>query len=289
MDRNTFVFVVATLAAIGLLFSSGYGFAGGLVVLAVAFTVLWLVSLPLENAGIVDIFWGPGFILVGAYYATTVSGAPTLRGLLVLGLVTVWGLRLALYIGIRNAGAGEDFRYRKWREEAGTRFWWISLVKVFLLQALVLWIVSSPLLLAQLDGGENMIALDVLGIALWGFGLLFETVADWQLLRFKKRSTNAGRVMRSGLWSVSRHPNYFGEAVLWWGIGLLAVPGGGWLALVGPLMINFLLLKVSGVVMLDTAMVERRPAYADYISTVPAFVPRLRFRYSSEPQGTERS
>jgi steroid 5-alpha reductase family enzyme len=289
MDRNTFVFVVATLAAIGLLFSSGYGFAGGLVVLAVAFTVLWLVSLPLENAGIVDIFWGPGFILVGAYYATTVSGAPTLRGLLVLGLVTVWGLRLALYIGIRNAGAGEDFRYRKWREEAGTRFWWISLVKVFLLQALVLWIVSSPLLLAQLDGGENMIALDLLGIALWGFGLLFETVADWQLLRFKKRSTNAGRVMRSGLWSVSRHPNYFGEAVLWWGIGLLAVPGGGWLALVGPLMINFLLLKVSGVVMLDTAMVERRPAYADYISTVPAFVPRLRFRYSSEPQGTERS
>ncbi len=289
MDRNALVFVVATLAAIALLLSSGYGFAGGLVVLAVAFTGLWLVSLPLENAGIVDIFWGPGFILVGAYYAMTVSGAPTLRGLLVLGLVTVWGLRLALHIGIRNVGAGEDFRYRKWREEAGANFWWVSLLKVFLLQAVVLWIVSSPMLLAQLGGGESMIALDALGLALWGFGFLFETVADWQLLRFKKKSATAGRVMRSGLWSVSRHPNYFGEAVLWWGIGLLALPTGGWLSFIGPLMITFMLLKVSGVVMLDAALVERRPEYADYISTVPAFVPRFRFRRSNERQGTDSS
>ena len=281
MDRNAFVFVIATLAAIVLLLTSGYGFAGGLVVSAVAFTILWLVSLRLENAGIVDIFWGPGFIFVGAYYTMTVPGAPTLRGLLVLALVTVWGLRLALHIGIRNAGAGEDFRYRKWREEAGNRFWWISLLKVFLLQALVLWIVSSPLLLAQLGGGESLTALDVLGLALWSFGFLFETVADWQLWRFKKDPATAGRVMRSGLWSVSRHPNYFGEAVLWWGIGLLALPTGGWLSFIGPLMITFLLLKVSGVVMLDAALVERRPEYADYIATVPAFVPRLRFRHSS--------
>ena len=281
MDRNAFVFVIATLAAIALLLTSGYGVAGGLVVSAVAFTVLWLVSLRLENAGIVDIFWGPGFILVGAYYTMTVPGAPTLRGLLVLALVTVWGLRLALHIGIRNAGAGEDFRYRKWREEAGNRFWWISLLKVFLLQALVLWIVSSPLLLTQLGGGESLTALDVLGLALWSFGFLFETVADWQLWRFKKDPATAGRVMRSGLWSVSRHPNYFGEAVLWWGIGLLALTTGGWLSFIGPLMITFLLLKVSGVVMLDAALVERRPEYADYIATVPAFVPRLSIRHSS--------
>jgi len=276
MDRNAFVFVIATLAAIALLLTSGYGFAGGLVVSAVAFTILWLVSLRLENAGIVDIFWGPGFIFVGTYYTMTVPGAPTLRGLLVLALVAVWGLRLALHIGIRNAGAGEDFRYRKWREEAGNRFWWISLLKVFLLQALVLWIVSSPLLLAQLGGGESLTALDLLGLTLWSFGFLFETVADWQLWRFKKDPATAGRVMRSGLWSVSRHPNYFGETVLWWGIGLLALTTGGWLSFIGPLMITFLLLKVSGVVMLDAALVERRPEYADYIATVPAFVPRLR-------------
>ena len=289
MDRNALIFVVAALAATGLLLTSGYGFTGGLVVAAVAFSILWLVSLALENASIVDIFWGPGFILVGAYYAVTVSGAPTQRGLLVLGLVTVWGLRLALHIGIRNAGAGEDFRYRKWREEAGTNFWWISLFKVFLLQAVVLWIVSSPLLLAQVGGGESVTTLDVLGVALWGFGFLFETVADRQLQRFKKSPDTSGRVMRSGLWSVSRHPNYFGEAVLWWGIGFLALPTGGWLSFVGPLMITFLLLKVSGVVMLDAALVERRPEYTDYISTVPAFVPRLRFRRGNERQGTASS
>jgi len=276
MDRNALIFVVAALAATGLLLTSGYGFTGGLVVAAVAFSILWLVSLALENASIVDIFWGPGFILVGAYYAVTVSGAPTQRGLLVLGLVTVWGLRLALHIGIRNAGAGEDFRYRKWREEAGTNFWWISLFKVFLLQAVVLWIVSSPLLPAQLGGGESVTMLDALGIALWIFGFLFETVADWQLRRFKKNPDTSGQVMRSGLWSVTRHPNYFGEAVLWWGLALLAVPGGGWLSFLGPLMITFLLLKVSGVAMLDTAMVERRPGYAEYIATTPAFVPSLR-------------
>lgn len=276
MDRNTLVFVAAALAASCLLLASGHGFAGGLVVLAVAFSALWLVSLLLKDASIVDIFWGLGFVLVGAYYAMTVSGGPAVRGLLVLGLVTVWGLRLALHIGIRNAGAGEDFRYRKWREEAGTNFWWISLFKVFLLQAVVLWIVSSPLLLARLGGGESVTPLDVLGVALWVFGFLFETVADWQLQRFKINPATSGRVMRSGLWSMSRHPNYFGEAVLWWGIALLAVPSGGWLSLVGPLMITFMLLKVSGVSMLDTAMEERRPDYANYIATTPAFVPSLR-------------
>ena len=276
MDRNALIFVVAALAATGLLLTSGHGFAGGLVVAAASFSALWLVSLMLRDASIVDVFWGPGFIVIGAYYAMTVSEAPSLRGLLVLGLVTVWGLRLALHIGIRNAGAGEDFRYRKWREEAGTNFWWISLFKVFLLQAVVLWIVSSPLLPAQLGGGESLTMLDALGIALWIFGFLFETVADWQLQRFKKNPDTSGQVMRSGLWSVTRHPNYFGEAVLWWGLALLAVPGGGWLSLIGPLMITFLLLKVSGVAMLDTAMVERRPGYAEYIATTPAFVPSLR-------------
>ena len=283
MDWKTPVFVVAALAATGLLLSSGHGFAGGLFVAAAAFFLLWLVSLILKDASIVDIFWGPGFILVGSYYAMTAPGSPSLRGLLVLGLVTVWGLRLALHIGFRNAGTGEDFRYRKWREEAGANFWWFSLFKVFLLQAFVLWIVSSPLLLAHLGGIEAISMLDALGFLLWGFGFLFESVADWQLQQFKRDPANSGRVMRSGLWSVSRHPNYFGEAVLWWGIALLAFPAGGWLSFIGPSMITFLLLEVSGVAMLDTAMVERRPGYADYIASTPAFVPRFRLRRQATP------
>jgi steroid 5-alpha reductase family enzyme len=284
MDRSSLIFVVATLMASGLLLTSGHGFAGGLVVAAVAFSFLWLVSLVLRDASIVDIFWGPGFILIGAYYAMTVSGAPTFRGLLVLALVTVWGLRLALHIGFRNIVAGEDFRYRKWREEAGSNFWWISLFKVFLLQALLLWIVSSPLLLAHLVGGKSITSTDGVGVSLWGFGFFYEAIGDWQLRRFKKDPANSGQVMRSGLWSLSRHPNYFGEAVLWWGIALIAFPTGGWLSFISPMMITFLLLKISGVVMLDTAMVERRPDYADYIATTPAFVPRLRRRHRA-PDG----
>ena len=278
MDRNTLVFVVAALAATGLLLTSGHSFSGGLLVAAIAFFALWLLSLILEDASIVDIFWGTGFILIGAYYAMTTSEGPTFRGLLVLGLVTIWGLRLALHIGFRNAGSGEDFRYQRWREEAGANFWWISLLKVFLLQAYVLWIVSSPLLLAHLGGDEEMSVFGVLGVFLWGFGFLFEAVADWQLRRFKNDPAISGQVMRSGLWSISRHPNYFGEAVLWWGIALIAFPTGGWLSFIGPVMITFLLLKISGVAMLDTAMVERRPGYADYIATTPAFVPGLRLR-----------
>ncbi len=274
MDKNSVFFVVSTFAASALLLTSYQGFTGGLVVAVAAFAILWLISLPLRNASIVDIFWGVGFIVLGSYYLAAVSENPTVRGVVVCSLVTVWGLRLALHIFIRNSGAGEDFRYRKWRDEAGSSFWWISLLKVFLLQAVLLWIVSSPLLVAQLETRDPSFGpLDVIGLGLWFFGFLFEAVADLQLVRFKSDPNNAGKVMRSGLWSLSRHPNYFGEAVLWWGIGLLALPAGGPLAFVGPLMITFLLLRISGVALLDAALVERRPGYAEYIRSTPAFLP----------------
>jgi len=273
LNRNVLVFSTLVILGSVVLLTSNRGFWGGLAVAVAAFSVLWALSLALKNAGIVDIFWGPGFVLVGAFYAITIPGAPTLRGLVVLALVTVWALRLALHIGVRNIGAGEDFRYRKWRDEAGDNFWWISFFKVFLLQAVVLWIVSSPLLLAHTGGSDPIGLIGGLGVALWCCGFVYETVADWQLRRFKKDPANAGRVMRAGLWSLSRHPNYFGETVLWWGIGLLALPAGGWITLAGPILITFLLLEVSGVALLDSEMVERRPGYADYISSTPAFIP----------------
>jgi len=275
--RTTIVFLAMTAAGAALLLTSGLPFLGGLGLITGCFVLLWLLSLVLGNAGIVDIFWGPGFVVAGVYYLMSSQGQPTPRGLLVAGLATLWAARLALHVGIRNLGAPEDFRYRQWREEAGPAFWWISLLKVFLLQALLLWIVSSPLLLAQLEGPASALAArDLVGIALFAMGFAFEAVADWQLVRFKREPSNRGRILRTGLWARSRHPNYFGEAVLWWGLGLLAAPTGGWLAFVGPALITFLLMKVSGVAMLDAALVVRRPGYVDYIRSTPAFFPRLR-------------
>lgn len=276
MSTNVALFAVGVVASGVLLLASGQPLLAGLAVAVVAFTLLWIVSLVTKNAGIVDVFWGPGFVVVGGYHLLTGDGDVTQRGVLVLALTTLWAVRLALHIGVRNAGSGEDFRYRSWREESGRSFWWVSYFKVFLLQAVVLWIVSSPLPLAQLDGPRaRLSAADAVGLSLFVVGLLFEAVADWQLSRFKRNLANRGRVMTTGLWSRSRHPNYFGEALLWWGLGLLAVPTGGLLALLGPLMITFLLLKVSGVAMLDAALVDRRPGYAEYIRSTPAFFPRL--------------
>ncbi|HSL19284.1 MAG TPA: DUF1295 domain-containing protein [Methylomirabilota bacterium] len=276
-DRNALVFVAALVVIGPLLVAGPHPILPGLAAAVAAFTGLWLLSLALGRADIVDVAWGPGFVLVGAVGLAVVPGAPTSRGLLVLALVALWAARLALHIGTRNAGAGEDFRYRKWREEAGGSFWWVSYLRIFLLQALTLWVVSSPVVLAQVPGPRlGLRAADLAGLALFAAGFLWEAVADRQLTRFKADPANRGEVLRSGLWGLSRHPNYFGEAVLWWGIGLLALPSGGLLALAGPAVLTFALLRVSGVAMLDAALVERKPGYADYIRSTPAFFPRPR-------------
>jgi len=280
MNRIAAIFVVATIAAGSLLLADQRPFAGGLAVAGIAFVLLWAVSLVLRNAGIVDVFWGPGFVIVGGFYLATATVDPGPRAWLVFALTTLWASRLALHIGFRNAKTGEDFRYRAWREESGRSFWWVSLFKVFLLQAVVLWIVSSPLLLAHSLGPQGGLSLfDLAGLALFLVGFVWEVVSDWQLARFKSDPANKGRILETGLWARSRHPNYFGETVLWWGLGLLALPTGGWLAFVGPAMITFLLMKVSGVAMLDAALVDRRPGYEEYIRSTPAFFPRL----SSKP------
>ncbi len=274
VDKNTLTFVVATVAAGWFLLLQPLPFAQGLFASILAFSVLWGVSLPLRNASIVDIFWGPGFILLGWFYIA-ISG-PTPRGVLVLALTTLWGLRLGLHVGLRNIGKGEDFRYTAWRRDAGSSFWWVSYFKVFLLQAVILWIVSSPLLFSLGPGrGARLTLVDLVGVTIFAAGFLFESVADWQLVRFKRLPDNSGKVLTSGLWSLSRHPNYFGEAVLWWGLGLLALPTGGWPALVGPALITFLLMRVSGVTLLEAALVDKRPGYAEYIRSTPAFFPRF--------------
>jgi steroid 5-alpha reductase family enzyme len=273
MSRDTLIFVLALGFSSALLVAFGPPALPRLVLLLAFFGGGWLLSLPLRDAGITDILWGLGFVVVGWFDLVSATSA-TPRGILVCAFATLWGLRLAVHIGVRNAGQGEDHRYAAWRDDAGRSFWWISLFKVFLLQAVILWVVSVPLLLAQLDAPTAALRpLDLIGAALWAFGLIYESIADWQLLRFKRQPDQQGRVLRSGLWSLSRHPNYFGEAVLWWGLGLLALPTGGLLALVGPALLTFLLLRVSGVALLDRTMTERRPEYADYIRSTPAFFP----------------
>lgn len=238
-------------------------------------TAVWVVSLILRDSGIMDVFWGPGFAIVVVLAAWMDSGFAA-RANLVQILVGVWAIRLALHIGVRNAGQPEDARYAKWRAEAGAAWWWRSWFKVFFLQGTILWIVSWPLQAAVTSTEPSQLtAFDWLGALVFVIGFLFESIADWQLLRFKKDPANKGKVFDRGLWRYTRHPNYFGESVIWMGVAIwaLGLPGA-WPTLIGPVLMIWLLLKVSGVAMLDRHMKASKPAYADYINRTSAFIPR---------------
>jgi steroid 5-alpha reductase family enzyme len=243
-----------------------------LYVLLAACTALWLLSLALADASIADLFWGPAFVLVTAV-AFVGSGGATPRRLLALALVGVWGLRLAIYLAWRNLGHGEDYRYRAIRKRIGPRFWLISLGTVFVLQGLLAFVVSLPLQAIMLRPDRPLGALDVVGALAWLVGLGFETVGDWQLARFKRDPASQGQVMDRGLWRYTRHPNYFGDCVVWWGLYLLAAADGAWWTAIGPALMTLLLLRVSGVALLERTIRQRRPAYAEYAARTSAFVP----------------
>jgi steroid 5-alpha reductase family enzyme len=236
-------------------------------------TTLWLVSLVLRNSSIVDIFWGAGFVLVNwAYFVLTPDGFAGRKWLIVI-LVTVWGLRLSLHILRRNWGKSEDYRYRKWREEAGRKWWWQSYFKVFVLQGILMWIISTPLLAAQISTvPSHLTVLDFLAIPLWGIGFLFEAVGDWQLTRFITNPANKGKVLRTGVWRYTRHPNYFGDAAQWWGYYLIALTSGGWWTIFSPALMTFLLVRVSGVALLEKS-ITIKPGYKEYIETTSPFIP----------------
>jgi steroid 5-alpha reductase family enzyme len=246
----------------------------GVLIILGLMTALWIVSLILRNSSIVDIFWGTGFVIANwVYFALTPEGFLA-RKWLIVTLVTIWGLRLSLYILWRNWGKGEDFRYRKWREEAGGKWWWRSFFKVFLLQGLLLWIISAPLLAAQISATPARLnVLDFVAIAVWAIGFFFEAVGDWQMARFKANPANKGQVMRTGVWRYSRHPNYFGEATMWWAYYLVAAAGGGFWTIFSPILMTALLLRVSGVALLEKSLKETKPKYKEYIETTSAFVP----------------
>jgi steroid 5-alpha reductase family enzyme len=234
----------------------------------------WLVSLALRDVSIVDIAWGLGFVVI-AWVAFASGNGDGARRTLLAVLVSVWGLRLAGYIGRRKLRhPGEDPRYGEWRKRWGDRFWIVSLVNVFLLQAVLVWIVSLPVQGASSrDGGLGW--LDFVGVALWAVGLFFEAVGDAQMARFKADSANRGTVMDRGLWRSTRHPNYFGDFCVWWGIGLIALSSGAWWSLAGPAVVTLLLTRVSGKDHLERSM-SQRPGYAEYVEHTSGFFPRPR-------------
>jgi steroid 5-alpha reductase family enzyme len=234
---------------------------------------LWPVSLLKRDASIADIFWGLGFVMIAWLSFFLTEGYVLRKGLLV-GLTTIWGIRLFVHISLRNRGKGEDPRYAAMRANHGKRFWWVSLFTVFLLQGLLLWVVSLPLQLGQLAPFPARFTwLDGLGVLIWTVGFTFEAVGDWQLTRFLKDPANKGKVMDRGLWAYTRHPNYFGESLIWWGfyVVTLAAPGTFW-GIIGPVTITFLLLKVSGVPMLEKTLREQ-PQYKAYMERTSAFFP----------------
>jgi steroid 5-alpha reductase family enzyme len=237
-----------------------------------ALFALWLLSLRLRDSSIVDIFWGVGFVIIAWVTRASAQGAAA-RSALTLALVTLWGLRLAGYLAYRNIGKGEDPRYVAMRAHHGDRWPLRSLFIVFALQGALMWIVSLPVqatLRSPLP--EALGPLDALGALLVLTGVLFEGLGDLQLARFKASPENRGKVMDRGLWRYTRHPNYFGDFLVWWGLYALALAGGNaWTAL-GPALMSFLLLRVSGVTLLEKSM-RKRPGYDEYVRRTSSFFP----------------
>ncbi len=243
---------------------------------------MWLLSLPLRNVSIVDIGWGLGFVLVSWVCVAMHLREPgelAAEQFLLPILTTLWGVRLSAYLAWRNIGKGEDYRYREMRERFGPSFVWSSLFIVFGLQGTVMWVVSLPLQAAHAWPSSRAPIgwLMGVGIAVWLTGFFFESVGDLQLAWFKSRAEHKGRVMDRGLWRYTRHPNYFGDFMIWWGHWLVSMSMSDpttWWTIISPALMSFLLVRVSGVALLEKSMKQRSPEYVAYIERTSAFFPR---------------
>jgi steroid 5-alpha reductase family enzyme len=235
---------------------------------------LWIVSVIIKNVSIVDIFWGFGFVITCGFYFISSNGNESRKIILML-LVATWGLRLSLYLAWRNIGKGEDFRYREFRRKYGEkRYWWISFFQTFLLQGVLMWLISAPLLGVQFYGKDTLPGLtDFAGITIWLIGFTFEAGGDIQLALFKSDPANKGKVLNKGFWHYTRHPNYFGDSAVWWGYGLICLASGSWLPALGSILMTALIIKVSGVALLEKTLKEEKPQYREYIEKTSSFIP----------------
>jgi steroid 5-alpha reductase family enzyme len=232
-----------------------------------SFVALWR-----RRNDLADFAWGIGFV-VAASAALLMKGTGTPRAWMVFTLVMVWGVRLAVHIGVRLRKHGEDKRYRNWREAWGAHWRIRSFVQIFMLQGVLLYLISLPVICIILSDQSAWTWLDSLGGILWVVGFLFEVVGDFQLKTFLKNKANRGKIMQQGLWKYTRHPNYFGEVALWWGMYLIALSTpGGWMTIIGPVTISFLILKVSGIPLLEEEYINN-PEFQEYARRTSAFFP----------------
>jgi steroid 5-alpha reductase family enzyme len=244
------------------------------VVILSMFTLLWIVSIFLKNVSIVDLFWGFGFVISNVCYFYF-SGNFNVPSLILLLLVSIWGLRLSIYLAWRNSGKGEDFRYQEFRRKYGPqRYWWVSFFQTFLLQSVLMIIISLPLLGANVgDHSGTMNWIHYIAIVVWLTGFIFEAGGDFQLARFKKNKDNKGKVLDTGFWKYTRHPNYFGDSAVWWAYAIFSIAAGSYWQIIGSVIMTLLIIKVSGVALLEKSLTSTKIQYQDYIRKTSAFFP----------------
>ncbi|HUQ89209.1 MAG TPA: DUF1295 domain-containing protein [Vicinamibacterales bacterium] len=261
----------------------------GLAAIVILFTILWAVSLRHQNSSIADVAWAPGILLVGLTYFLTSKGH-SLRAQLTLVLLAIWAVRLSTHLFVRMRLQGEDFRYVRWREEYD-HWWLVSYFKVFLLQSVVGWIISLPIYFSIVSvAPASLTILDYLGILLFVTGLVFESVSDEHLRRFRANRANRGKVLDTGLWRYTRHPNYFGEALIWWGFGVIGVATGGLPGLLGPAIFTYMLIYISGVRLLESTLIGKA-GYIQYVGRTPAFLPmpaKMRMQIMTKVRGLQK-
>lgn len=252
-----------------------YLLAGNLLAVLVLLSVLWAISIRIKDASIIDIVWGPACAFGGVATILRIEGSSP-RDVILAGLVALWAARLAAHLAIRNLGHGEDYRYRAMRKKQGSdaAFARWSLIYVFGLQGLIAWFVSLPVQVGQIGPDKPLGLLAMTGIAIFASGLAFEAIGDAQLRAFKKDPQNKSKLMTSGLWAWTRHPNYFGDACVWAGLSVIALEGPyGWAAVLSPIVMTHFLVNVSGKAMLERSMEKKYPEYAAYRQRTSGFVP----------------
>ncbi len=233
--------------------------------------VVFLWATAIKDNSIVDIGWGMGFVVVGGV-GLALQGALSSYHLVLFGMIAIWAVRLSSYIFTRHSNTGEDYRYAQWRKEWGKYVVPRAFLQIFMLQGVFMYIIALPIIVAMASA-VTLSSVSYLGIAIWLIGFLFEAIGDYQKSKFKANPANNGKIMQSGLWRYTRHPNYFGEALLWWGIFVFVVPAGYWyISIISPIVLTFLLTKVSGVAMLEKKYTGNKEFEA-YAQKTNSFIP----------------